>query len=870
MILLVLVLFVASCSSGGMGCSGCAQSCGGNPNYKFRGTPLKDGVHTRLTQNGVDFLSQHLTPIIEGVLQKAGQSLACSGPGITFPAQRLGNGPKDAQGNLANPTAQNCGIDATLIPPKAKCTGNTPPDTWFVAAFQQSSVCGSLARQSVSMQLNESDNSVTIKFNIPEARVRSNSPDLGFCYKGDIPSNPVVGGQYCVGLKVELSTLELILKDLAGTIKMRFVSNPQTGKVGLQVAPNGIQFSTSTKFTVNTTGCKSVKLPINIPVVNYTFEINLGSQFCTYVVDGLTTIVNSTSFLQPLIFGLLGNVIANQLQSMDLLADAKVEMELPLANLMGGLGLPGMSSAQPLGMLLQPGNTVGVRNGGLSLSFDSGFEVIPAHACVPLQPTPTVQPGPAPAMIGNYHLAASLSKAATDLALWAAYHTGSLCIKLDSSDINRMAGSSGFVLNAGIFALLAPDLTKVAPSSAPVMLSFQPMKAPQATFGTGQKINGKTDSTIRLMLPDFGVSFYVMLHDRYVRIFKLIVDVKLGISLIATPTNDLEIAIDMDTLEVLNPRSAHAYLVKTADVSQLVQVIVNILVQTLGNNKLSFPIDISKQLSAALGVPIGLKINGIDREGAANDWLSLKMTLTTQAHPQMPEPRTIARLRHPDPGLLKRDGDNLLPTGEVFLEVPADLAGLELEYQYYVNFGGWSNFYTAPGGVLRVQDPTLKLLGQHTIYLRGRIKGEYHTLERYPTSVRFSFDPLAPDVEISLHKDRIHIAASDQVSDTNDLRYFYRVDERWVPIRRPEIALSAQMRDRDMIDVRVQDRAGNARIVRWSIQNQKQISSSTHSAPSEMSAPVAWGCAASDSSPHHGLWWLLIFLLLPFIRRIAR
>ena len=365
------------------------------------------------------------------------------------------------------------------------------------------------------------------------------------------------------------------------------------------MAPNGIKFSTSTKFSVNANGCKSIKIPFRIPVLKKDITINLGSGLCTLAVKGLTGLVNGVSFLQPLIFRLLGSVIASQVQNIDLLSGAKIEMDVPLDTMLGGLGIPGASNASPLGVSIAPGSAVGVVRGGLSLSFDSDFEGVPPHTCVPKRPAPKIVPGPAPSLVGSYHIAASLSRASMMRAFWGVYHTGALCMQIGSEDMSSLAG--GFKLNAGIFALLAPDIGKVAASDAPVMIAIQPTQPPGVTFGTGKKINGKTDSTIKLAIPDFGVSFYVMVHDRYVRIFKLLVDINLGITMIATPTNSLEVAVDLDTLEILRPRSTQAYLVKTTDVNGLIKVIVSLLTQTIGNNKISFPLDISKQLSAAIG-----------------------------------------------------------------------------------------------------------------------------------------------------------------------------------------------------------------------------------------------------------------------------
>ncbi len=860
-----VALFAINCGGSGFGCGGCASSCGGDPNYKFKGQLTQNAVATRLTQAGADFISLQLKPILEGVLKNAGQSLSCSGSGITFPTQNFGNGPTSG-GKAVAPSGSNCGIKVTggILSPKAACTGSTPNSTWFYAALKGSSACGALASQSIKLKLNESDQSIAIDFAVPEIRVRSQQPELGFCYKGSVS---VIPGQICAGANVSLKDIELLLSNLSGTIKMKFEVDPKTGKINLKIPTNGIAFSNNTQFKVNVNGCNNITIPVNIPVINRSVNINLGSSLCTLALNGLTGLINGVgniSFLRGLIYNLLTRVITDQLKNTDLLADARVEMELPLDSLLGGLGLPGGGETKPMGLLMQPGNAVRIVQGGLNLAFDTGFEANPASACVPKRPEPTAKPSSSPPMTGQYHIAAALSKAATDKALWAAYHTGALCLNVRSTDLGDLGG---FQLNAGVFALLAPNLSKLVSDSAPVMIAIQPLQPPTATFGLGKQVNGKTDSTLKLNMRDFGVSFFVKMHDRFVRIFKLLVDVKLGITMFATPQNALEVAIDTDTLEVINPRSSQAYLVETVDIQQVLKVIVNLLVSTLGNNKISFPIDINKQLGAALGVPLGLNINGIDREGAGNDWLALKMTLTSGAKPLMPEPQTYARLHTSNPGWVKTVNGKLKPTGEVFLEVPQYLAGQELEYQYYVNFGVWSNFQTAPGGLLRVRSPFLMLLGKHNVVLRARVKGSYKTLEGQPVTVRLTFDPLAPKVKINTVDGVVNIKAEDAVTKKDSLVYEYKVNGEWQSMSGAKLKLTPELRKQSSVAIRVTDEKGNARVVNWSPSSDKVVSQTEQPAASTQGAPKAFGCTVAPSAPDTAPWWAMLLLLAPFIRR---
>ena len=238
----------------------------------------------------------------------------------------------------------------------------------------------------------------------------------------------------------------------------------------------------------------------------------------------------------------------------------------------------------------------------------------------------------------------------------------------------------------------------------------------------------------------------------------------------------------------------------------------------------------------------------------------------------MPAPNTIARLHYADPGWLRYEGKRMIPTGEVRLEVPQYLNGHELEYQTYVNFGAWSNFQTAPNGILRVRNPMLSLLGHHTVYLRARIKGQYRTLEDTPTTVSFTFDPLAPNVNIAKKKGSkgsLSIQAFDQVSPTKDLIYAYRLDDKWISFSGPTLKLPSSALAQDAVDIRVRDRSGNTRLVQWSTKKQQITSQESYqnNLPLDPNAPQACGCSSSPTAPDVLPWWLLALAFIPFLRR---
>lgn len=857
-----LAMLLASCSGSGLGCGGCASTCGGDPNYKFQGTPLANGIRTRITQQGFDFIAQNLKPIIEAVLAKAGQQLDCSGTGITVPDQIHSESP---QGSTVKPNGNNC--TTTVNGLSMACTGPLPASGsfWYYFALKGNNFCGRLETNSLKITLNESDNSVTLGFSIPEIQVRSQNPELGVC--GIYRNVPVVGGTACGYVDTKLTNVELKLTNLTGSIKFQFVSDPATGKVGMKVAPNGINIGGTTRFTMKA-GCQNLTIGL-IKLLGQEVKIDLGSGFCNTIVGAIAGIINNTQFIQPLIFRALNGVIENQVKQFDLLAEAKAEMQIPLAPIVGGFGIPGLDRATPLGLLMRPGTQLGVVSGGLNLGMDTGFEASPNNKCVPLRPEPQDKPSATPALNGQYHLAASLSKAATNRMMWAVYQTGLLCIRVNSSDVHKLSGGA-FPLNAGIFSLLAPNLTKLVPQDAPVMLELQPTQAPKVQFGTGQQVGGKTDSTLQLYVPDMGISLSVLLHDRFVRLFRLVVDMDLGLSLIATPNNSLEAAFDTDRLNLQNARVEQANLVDASDINSLLPTLLTLITQVLGTNKISFPIDISDSISKALGVPITINIDGITRDGVGKDWLTLALTMKYSGSvPLLPRPMTTAQLDTQNPGWTKTINGKLTPTGEVRLFVPQYLGPHELEYQYFVDYGAWSGFHTAPDGVLTVRNRFLNLLGKHTVYLRARLKGEYRSLEEEPVKVEFTFDPVAPQLKLTQKDGVLRVTGNDAVSSREELRYEAKINGQWQEITGGTLPLKELQQP--TLQVRVTDAQGNTRQVKWSTTQQSLTDERTSTAPQQgpTQAP-AFGCHVAPQQAPQLPFWMLLLLVVPFFRRRLR
>jgi hypothetical protein len=137
---------------------------------------------------------------------------------------------------------------------------------------------------------------------------------------------------------------------------------------------------------------------------------------------------------------------------------------------------------------------------GMDLTLKSGAEAVPKpnalygtpHACVPpvefhdferLYGEFDFSSKPAADLLGSidgvpYHLGMSLSRTMMNQVLFAAYHTGALCLEIESSMINGLTGGA-FSLSAGTVDLLTEGrLRQYVSPLAPALLAMVPSEPP--------------------------------------------------------------------------------------------------------------------------------------------------------------------------------------------------------------------------------------------------------------------------------------------------------------------------------------------------------------------------------------------------------
>lgn len=462
---------------------------------------------------------------------------------------------------------------------------------------------------------------------------------------------------------------------------------------------------------------------------------------------------------------------------------ARLERPIDLAEL---LGLEALAGARPVGTYvgLAAGRfPVRDRGGlGMEIAVNGGFEAELAE-CATGVPDFSPESSPLPELSGTdpdgrpYHLAATVAESFVDHILYALHRSGTLCLSLSTEDIQSLTNGS-FVLDASVLSLLAADLQDLAAGAAPVLVELRPRHPGDVTFGSGAETgvdgagNPTYDWLLQLGLRGLGVGFYVLVQDRYVRLFEVTADVLVGLSVVVLPDNRLELALG--ELRVDGFEEVFNELLPDADFAAVLPTLVELVLGSVLSEPLTLDVDISSSVSQALGgAPIGLEINGIARDGPGEDFLTVSATFSS-ASAYLARANTLARVHdHPElleayPGAVAQalgSAEALRPSGRIRLVVGEEQTSSvpsDLEYQMRVDGGMWSIFLRpGPNRELSLAHPRLAMPGAHVVEVRARVAGAYRTLDLTPTAFPVIVDPIAPTVSARWAADGLEVRVRD-------------------------------------------------------------------------------------------------------------
>lgn len=619
--------------------------------------------------------------------------------------------------------------------------------------------------------------------------------------------------------------------------------------------------------------------------------------FCGGITDGLLSLATAlidlvrpliNRILLPVVEGMLGNVL-NNLNG----ASAKLQQQVALSDL---VPLDAFKASNPFGVFVapRPGRFDVVDRGtgnGMEITVTGGAEAEIADCVGDLEDFIPVR-GPVPVLGGTdsrgrpYHVGFTLAQSMVNQILYALHRSGSLCIKMRTEDVRDLTNGQ-FTLNASLLSLLAADIGKLASDRAPVILELKPRNAPTMTLGSGQRTgqdamgNDVYDWLMKLELNELGIAFHVFIQDRYVRVFEVTTDIHVGMNINVLPDNRLEVAIG--ELRIDNFNQYFNEILPNADFAMVLPTLIELVMQSLLSNALTFDVDISTAVSDALnGAPIYLRVNDIFRDGVQQDFLTMSLTFTSSlAAPLSLGAETYASLDRDD-ALLLRDHDDVPanPSGRVRLRVGEDLPyelQQAMEYQVRVDRGLWRVWRPArPDGTILVEDGHLLVPGEHEIEVRARYKEDYQTLDATPASVLALVDPIAPVLTAELAGEVVVARVVDAHTPRSEpLRLEARArggDWFEVPLTRiddehgtcvGEVQLAAIAGPK--LELRAFDPRGNpSRIASVSLGLAAEVPEAQ---------PGAGGCACHDAggSPHdHGTPWIVLLgavIALALLRR---
>ncbi len=425
-----------------------------------------------------------------------------------------------------------------------------------------------------------------------------------------------------------------------------------------------------------------------------------------------------------------------------------------------------------------------------------------------------------------YHIGASLAEPAVNQMMFGAYNTGALCIELTSDGVHGLTGGA-FPLSAGTIDLLTEGkLRQFAQPTAPAIVAVNPLQPPIVTYGAGTLDQGH----IQIEWPHVEVSFYVLMYERYARVFAVATDISMALTVFNDPeTQTLHISV-VDGPNVENFEEKYNELLPGVDFTEILESLIGLAFDAALGDGLEFDYDVANILSTSLGVPLYIDFRGIETLPVAEpEFLNVYLSLTATppqpatapaqpividrndglyAAPTIQQIGDVARRARPDaPAPRAHTTGELRVTGR---DTPLDA---QMEYFALVDFGSWKGpFRVDDDGALLVKDPKLALVGQHRVMLRGRFIGAPNSLVPYEDAAELHVwtDPEAPRVTLALEGAQLVARGSDVGTKTAQLVWAWRTgDGDWTDFGDASTRRYEDVSDARRVSVRAMDLAGN-------------------------------------------------------------
>jgi hypothetical protein len=437
-------------------------------------------------------------------------------------------------------------------------------------------------------------------------------------------------------------------------------------------------------------------------------------------------------------------------------------------------------------------------NNGVSLGVLTGARTPEHDECVPLREPPDMTPAPIsdvfrgntrPADGQPFHVGIGVHKKFLDLAGYAAYDSGALCLDIGPREVDMLTTTTFQLISASILDLSHDE-------EAPVVIAVRPqypltfdLSEPVVTEdpGTGEYEIDTPLLTVRSQ--DFAIDFYVLMDYRYVRAFRVLADLAIPVALVVNDQNQLVPVLGDLEEGFENLRVTESSLLEEdpATMATLFPTILGMAAGFIGDLG---AIDLPAMEGFELVLDDG-SITAVDGNTLMAIFANLSYTAPTPTPPApLPHQAGVARVRT-NAAITARH----LPPAGTRIDTPAKyrahgpavtlaLGGLApdgsaapLEWQYRVNGGFWSLYTDAP--VVLLRRPEFLLQGVHEIEVRGRVEGQPRTVDREPVTLRFRVDTVAPRLTLpgSTTTAVSTVQAHDNLSAPEALQLRYRVGQ---------------------------------------------------------------------------------------------
>jgi hypothetical protein len=468
-------------------------------------------------------------------------------------------------------------------------------------------------------------------------------------------------------------------------------------------------------------------------------------------------------------------------------------------------------------------------------SWNRDFTVTPGHnACVPTLPAPplpTVNRASAfrgntiPGTATETHVGIGLSEDYLDYAGYGMFDAGALCIGTGT----RLSQQ----LSTGLVSALVGSLESLAfpIEDAPLAIALRPQQPPDFEIGTASGA-----PLLNITLPELQMDFYVWTTERYVRFMTYQTDLEIAINL---AVEGGQIVPEIVGITPSNSMVTNSELL-TEDTTSLASTLETVIMSFAGMFASGLSgFDLPAIMGFNLVVPAG-GIRGVESDGET--FLGIFANLELAA----PSPLTAPVEVSVEISDLTIDRDSMSIEGwnqgtgnTAWLYFDAEgPAGVEYEYSYRIDGTEWRP-WTTDRRVL-IDDDILLFQARHVIEARGRVVGEYASVDLTPATAEILVDILPPTLVVDTDETGWAISGRDVITSRAALESRYRLaGGEWSAWTAGELHVDSALAEglEGELEVEMRDEAGNV-----SVSAQPLIRGITNPA-------LAGGCGCRTTSP---------------------